>query len=142
DLFENATDMMYSTDIEGNFRTVNKAFQSVTGYSRDELLKMNLRDLVFPEQRESIERILVSRLGGDNRSIDEITIRRRDGRRIYLETSNRLAFEDGKPSTIQGIGRNVTERKLLEAQLRQAQKMEAVGTLAGGIAHEFNNQLT
>lgn len=142
DLFENATDMMYSTDIEGNFRTVNKAFQSVTGYTREELLTMNLRDLVFPEQRETIERILVSRLGGDNRSIDEITIRHRDGRRIYLETSNRLAFEDGRPSTIQGIGRNVTERKQLEAQLRQAQKMEAVGTLAGGIAHEFNNQLT
>ncbi len=142
ELFENATDMMYSTDIDGNVRTANKAFQSVTGYSREELLHMNLRDLVFPEDREAIERMLLSRLGGDNRPIDEITVRHRDGRRIYLETSNRLVFEDGKPTTIQGIGRNVTERKLLEAQLRQAQKMEAVGTLAGGIAHDFNNLLT
>ncbi|MCU0227542.1 MAG: PAS domain S-box protein, partial [Bryobacterales bacterium] len=142
ELFENATDMMYSTDIEGNLRTANKAFQAVTGYSREELQHMNLRDLVFPEDREAIERILLSRLGGDNRLIDEITIRHRDGRRIYLETSNRLVFEDGKPTAIQGIGRNVTERKLLEAQLRQAQKMEAVGTLAGGIAHDFNNLLT
>ncbi|MCW5965779.1 MAG: PAS domain S-box protein [Bryobacterales bacterium] len=142
ELFENATDMMYSTDIEGNIRTANKAFQSVTGYSREELLHMNLRDLVFPEDREAIERILLSRLGGDNRPIDEISIRHRDGRNIYLETSNRLLFEDGKPTAIQGIGRNVTERKLLEAQLRQAQKMEAVGTLAGGIAHDFNNLLT
>jgi PAS domain S-box-containing protein len=142
ELFENATDMMYSTDIEGNIRTANKAFQSVTGYSREELIHMNLRDLVFPEDRDHIERILISRLGGENRLIDEITIRHRDGRRIYLEASNRLVFEDGKPTAIQGIGRNVTERKLLEAQLRQAQKMEAVGTLAGGIAHDFNNLLT
>ena len=142
ELFENATDMMYSTDIEGNIRTANKAFQAVTGYSREELIHMNLRDLVFPEDRDGIERILLSRLGGDNRSIDEVCIRHRDGRRIYLEASNRLVFEDGKPTAIQGIGRNVTERKLLEAQLRQAQKMEAVGTLAGGIAHDFNNLLT
>ncbi len=142
ELFENATDMMYSTDIEGNVRTANKAFQAVTGYSREELQHMNLRDLVFPEDREAVERMLLSRLGGDNRPIDELTIRHRDGRRIYLETSNRLVFEDGKPTAIQGIGRNVTERKLLEAQLRQAQKMEAVGTLAGGIAHDFNNLLT
>lgn len=142
ELFENATDMMYSTDIEGNIRTANKAFQAVTGYSREELMHMNLRDLVFPEDQDAIERMLLSRLGGDNRAIDEISIRHRDGRRIYLETSNRLVFEDGKPTAIQGIGRNVTERKLLEAQLRQAQKMEAVGTLAGGIAHDFNNLLT
>jgi len=142
DVFENATDMMYSTDIEGNLRTANKAFQAVTGYTREELLKMNLRDLVFPEDRESIDQMVMSRLGGENRPIDEITVRHRDGRRIYLETAQRLVFEDGKPSSIHGIGRNVTERKLLEAQLRQAQKMEAVGTLAGGIAHDFNNLLT
>lgn len=142
ELFENATDMMYSTDIEGNFRSVNKAFQYTTGYGREELLHMNLRDLVFPHDREEIDRILLSRLGGADRSIDEVVLRHRDGRKIYAEVSNRLVFEGGKPSIIQGIARDVTERKLLEAQLRQSQKMEAVGTLAGGIAHDFNNLLT
>lgn len=142
ELFENATDMMYSTDIEGNFRSVNKAFQYTTGYGKEELLHMNLRDLVFPQDREEIDRILLSRLGGADKSIDELTLRHRDGRKIYVEVSNRLVFEGGKPSLIQGIARDVTERKLLEAQLRQSQKMEAVGTLAGGIAHDFNNLLT
>ncbi len=142
ELFENATDMMYSTDIEGNFRSVNKAFLFTTGYSREELLHMNLRDLVFPGDRDEIDRILLSRLGGAGKNIDDITLRHRDGRKIYVEVSNRLVFEGGRPSIIQGIARDITERKLLEAQLRQAQKMEAVGTLAGGIAHDFNNLLT
>ncbi|MCC6262438.1 MAG: PAS domain S-box protein [Bryobacterales bacterium] len=142
ELFENATDMMYSTGIEGDFKSVNKAFLHTTGYGREELLHMNLRDLVFPSDRREIERILLSRLGGAEKTIDEVTLRHRDGRKIYVEVSNRLVFEGGKPSLIQGIARDVTERKLLEEQLRQSQKMEAVGTLAGGIAHDFNNLLT
>lgn len=142
ELFENATDMMYSTGIDGDFKSVNKAFLHTTGYGREELLHMNLRDLVFQSERQAIDRILLSRLGGAEKTIDELTLRHRDGRKIYVEVSNRLVFEGGKPSLIQGIARDVTERKLLEEQLRQSQKMEAVGTLAGGIAHDFNNLLT
>ncbi len=142
ELFENATDMMYSTGIDGDFKSVNKAFLHTTGYGREELLHMNLRDLVFQSERREIDRILLSRLGGAEKTIDELTLRHRDGRKIYVEVSNRLVFEGGKPSLIQGIARDVTERKLLEEQLRQSQKMEAVGTLAGGIAHDFNNLLT
>ena len=142
ELFENATDMMYSTGIDGDFKSVNKAFLHTTGYGREEMLHMNLRDLVFSSERSEIDRILLSRLGGVEKPIDELTLRHRDGRKIYVEVSNRLVFEGGKPSIIQGIARDVTERKLLEEQLRQSQKMEAVGTLAGGIAHDFNNLLT
>lgn len=142
ELFENATDMMYSTSIEGDFKSVNKAFLHTTGYSREELLHMNLRDLVTPSERGDVDRILLSRLGGAEKAIDELTLRHRDGRKIHVEVSNRLVFEGGKPNLFQGIARDVTERKLMEERLRQSQKMEAVGTLAGGIAHDFNNLLT
>lgn len=142
ELFENATDMMYSTSIEGDFKSVNKAFLHTTGYSREELLHMNLRDLISPAERGEVDRILLSRLGGAEKSIDELTLRHRDGRKIHVEVSNRLVFEGGKPNLFQGIARDVTERKVMEERLRQSQKMEAVGTLAGGIAHDFNNLLT
>jgi len=67
---------------------------------------------------------------------------RKDGTRAHVETLfSLLKNSDGKVIGFRGINRDITERKRLEAQLRQAQKMEAVATLAGGIAHDFNNIL-
>src|ERR1700694_692199 len=66
----------------------------------------------------------------------------KDGHRVAVEANTKLVYQDGVPVGVQGIARDVTGRKQLEEQLRQSQKMEAIGQLAGGVAHDFNNLLT
>src|ERR1700694_6099868 len=66
----------------------------------------------------------------------------KDGHRVAVEANTKLVYQDGVPVGVQGIARDVTQRKQLEDQLRQSQKMEAIGQLAGGVAHDFNNLLT
>jgi signal transduction histidine kinase/CheY-like chemotaxis protein len=79
-------------------------------------------------------------LGGA--STYELEIIAKDGRKVMLEVSSRILFVQGKPVGVEGIGRDISDRKVLEEELRHSQKMEAVGRLAGGIAHDFNNLLT
>src|SRR6185436_20816461 len=66
----------------------------------------------------------------------------RNGTRVSMETSQRLIHETGRPVAFQGVARDITERKKLEKQLWTSQKMDAIGRMAGGIAHDFGNVLT
>jgi two-component system cell cycle sensor histidine kinase/response regulator CckA len=141
-LVENAHDIIFSHDLEGNYLSINKAAELITGYTREEALRMNLSQTVAPEYIEKAREMVSSKLRGDKVTAYYLEIIAKDGRRISVEVNTRLIFQSGSPISIQGIARDVTERKSLEAQLRQSQKMEAVGQLAGGVAHDFNNLLT
>ena len=141
DLFENANDMIMTCDLEGNVTSVNRMALAMTGYSMDEALKMNVFHMVAPEQRARAVESLQKKLAAGGETRYEADIVAKDGHRLTLELATRLIYEHGRPVGSQAIGRDITERRHLEHQLRQAQKMEAIGRLAGGVAHDFNNLL-
>ncbi len=142
DLVENARDIVYEHDLDGNYTSCNKAAEQITGYSSAEVLQLNVAQAVAPEYLEKAKEMLRRKLAGESVTAYELDLIAKDGRHISVEVNTRLVFHNGTPVGVQGIARDVTERKLLEEQLRQSQKLEAVGQLAGGVAHDFNNLLT
>jgi two-component system cell cycle sensor histidine kinase/response regulator CckA len=134
ELFENANDMVFTVDLEGCFTAVNRAGERITGYSRAELLGRRMRDLLVDDPD-------MLPAGRDTLAY-ECELIAGDGRHVALEVASRVIRAGGEVVGVQGIARDVSERRALEEQLRQAQKMEAVGQLAGGVAHDFNNLLT
>jgi PAS domain S-box-containing protein len=120
---------------------VNHAALTAYGYARDEFLAMSIVDLIGPSDRTKIEPAMQERNLHPGRAASGVwSHAKKDGDTIYMNvTSSDIDFE-GKEARLV-LAEDVTERNRLEAQLRQAQKMEAVGNLAGGIAHDFNNIL-
>jgi diguanylate cyclase (GGDEF)-like protein/PAS domain S-box-containing protein len=119
ELFENANDIVYTTDVDGIITSMNLAGERVTGYSREEVLGKQIQQFIAPEHVERAREAMHEKLHGDAAStFYEIDILHRNGRRIPLEVSTRLVWRDGRPVGVQGIGRDVTERKANEARYR------------------------
>jgi two-component system cell cycle sensor histidine kinase/response regulator CckA len=142
ELFENASDMIATVDLDWNITAANSAFAVALGYTGEELLRMNLAELVPPEMhelaRDQLTRKLSEEVGATTYEHDFVA---RDGQRVPVEVKTNVIWQDGKPVGVEAIARDMSQRKRLEEQLRQSQKMEAVGQLAGGVAHDFNNMM-
>jgi two-component system cell cycle sensor histidine kinase/response regulator CckA len=143
ELFENATDLIATTDIDGKITDANHAFTTSVGYQLDELIGKPIVELVPTEWHDELTRAQVDKISAEHDATTyEHELIAKDGHRIRVEVASRLVKREGQAVGIEAICRDISERKQLEEQLRQSQRLEAVGQLAGGIAHDFNNLLT
>jgi PAS domain S-box-containing protein len=142
-ILDGSRDAIGGASKDGIRTFANPAYVSLFGYeSADELIGRPVIDLIAPESRGFIEEMVKRRAAGEPvPSLFEMTALKKDGTTFLMEASPSTYVLKGE-QFILSIMRDVTEKKRLEDQLRQAQKMEAVGTLAGGVAHDFNNILT
>ncbi len=138
ELFENATDIVYTTDLQGRFTSLNYSGQKAFACSQEEVNQLTVWQLVAPASLETAQHMRARLFAGGQDIKAEVEIVAKDGRHVLIEVKPRLIYEDGSPIGVQGIARDNTVRHQAEMELRNAQKLESVGRLASGIAHEIN----
>jgi two-component system, cell cycle sensor histidine kinase and response regulator CckA len=143
DLVENANYGIYQANRDGDLLDVNSALATMLGYgSKSELMACNLNTEIYenPADRASTLEMYASKGRVDSA---EVNWKRKDGKTIFVRVSGRqVCGKDGQVGHFDAIAEDVTQRHGLELQLLQAQRMEAVGRLAAGISHDFNNHLS
>jgi diguanylate cyclase (GGDEF)-like protein/PAS domain S-box-containing protein len=126
ELFENAYDMVYTHDLTGKITSINKAAERITGYDRAEALQMRFTQFVASEFQQTARRMIDRQVADGAPITQELEIIAKNGNRVTLDVSNRLIFREGRPIGIQGIARDITERKKTEEALQHAkEKLEA-----------------
>lgn len=136
-LWSLSSDLFSVCDADGCLKAVNPAWTDLLGYGEDEVVGTQFETWIHPEDRASSHHLLQALQRGEPLKDFDVRIRAKEGAYHWISWTFAPA-ED----VFYSVGRDVTQRKQLEEQLRQSQKMEAVGQLTGGIAHDFNNLLT
>jgi len=146
-LAENAKDVIWVRDLNMNLVYVSPSVEKVRGYTVEEAMSQSIEEVLTPDSlKKALSLFARFRQMENSEQADQYLVelehRCKNGRTIWLEL--RMSWmhdKHGKRSGILGVSRDISERRQLEDQLRQSHKLEAVGTLTGGVAHDFNNIL-
>jgi PAS domain S-box-containing protein len=138
-LFENANDIVFTTDLDGMFTSINRAGEELTGYRRDEAAGLNFTSIVAPDFSGVVREMLRRKRAGEvDRTQYEVEIIARDGRRVPLEVHTSLLYHEGRPAGVHGIARDITERKQAEQALIKLN--ERLEDEARRIAHALHDE--
>jgi PAS domain S-box-containing protein len=142
-LVENSSDALLLLDAEGRVTYLTPSSERHLGWKREQMIGRSIFDFVHPDDRDLVGQRMADALECPLEPItEEIRLQRADGDWRIMEGVGVNRLSDPSVGAIVVNARDVTERRKLEDELRQSQKMEAVGQLAGGVAHDFNNLLT
>ncbi|HEX5885472.1 MAG TPA: PAS domain S-box protein [Pyrinomonadaceae bacterium] len=143
ELFENARDAIYVHDLEGNYMSVNRAAEQLSGYTRDEIVGHNFVEFVAEEHVRHVRKSFCAKLAEQGATSYEVDVIAKDGRRIPVEVSSRAIYENGLLVGVQGMARDITERKVAQdaLQMFSRQLIEAQEDERRRIARELHDQI-
>lgn len=142
-IVEQASESVIIANGRGEIQYVNPAFEQISGFLKEEIIGKNFRIFKSDKHDESFYKNMYDAISGGNTWVGRITNRMKNGTLVEFDTRiSPIRDSAGTIVNYVSMNRDVTKQVALESQLRQALKMEAVGTLAGGVAHDFNNLLT
>ena len=141
-LVENQTDLVVKVDPDGRFLFVSPSYCRIFGKSEAELLGNTFMPLVHEDDREPTARAMEALYRPPHAAYMEQRALTAQGWRWFAWADTAVLDRSGRVVAVVGVGRDITDRRAVEERLRQAEKLEAIGRLAGGVAHDFNNQLT
>ncbi len=149
DLFDSITDLIYTQDLDGRFTSVNRAMCKAFGYEKDALIGRPSSDFMKPEMKPFFESVYLEQIKTKGSHEGITSYFAKNGKKIYIDYRSSLVEPDDGEPYISGTGRDMTEWvfsqreiKRLQNQVHQSQKMEAIGLMAGGVAHDLNNILS